>query len=814
MARDKSRSDAAISQRMKNIQTNMDRMYQTTYYNPATQNRGLDSLNNRINANIDRITNYNMNTAGIPSVSKLYSRLNAANNKAVSGITGEQDISSVFDSALGFDDFYSNFTQNRYLVEADAEIDAVCKYFPELVEALDIKKEGVLSADHFSKDFLTVKCLEIESSREVTFAERIKDLKSTYNLLGLIDEIYDATALRGEQFLYVVPYATALSKLLSNKPKSNMSANTSKGILGESNESVPSTSRLFSLSVSGDTGKAFISEKGTGRNISLSEATYTPAASSKKESPVPTNILNSGESFNLSIEISKSGIIESAVNETFMNHTRRSAMTESMASQFNNSVYNETVITEKDGSLRIIRKDKKDGKLKDVTDVNTSSDDNDDLNVDGLVTNSRYGLQAGSPNDKVEVQVPGCVVNKLKREQVIPIYVGSSDVCLGYYYIELRSVEAMQDFQGYSYMTTDTLTSLRGSNTAGNTPFNSVDPLRQEQLLMYISGQLSNFIDKEFVQANQDLRSEIYMILKHNDLLNTPSVDKIKISFVPPEDMIHFHFKLDPDTHRGISDLERALVPAKMYASMYITDCIAQLCRGQDKRVFYVKQNVDTNIAQTLMNTITQIKQGNFGLRQFSSINNVLNITGKFNDFIIPVNAGGDSPVQIEVLPGQQFTDNTERMQQLKEMAINSVEVPFEMISTRNSVDYAMQLSMSSSKFLRKIYNRQTLFTPFLSTLITKLYNYEYKESEALEAALPPPMFLNMANTNQLVDNIKNYIVSVTEYETASMEEDEKNFYYQELFKMYIGTHVSLADHEKALTSAKLKADTSKVDEE
>ena len=38
--------------------------------------------------------------------------------------------------------------RNRYLVEVDAEIDAVCKYFPELVEALDVKKEGVLSADH------------------------------------------------------------------------------------------------------------------------------------------------------------------------------------------------------------------------------------------------------------------------------------------------------------------------------------------------------------------------------------------------------------------------------------------------------------------------------------------------------------------------------------------------------------------------------------------------------------------------------------------------------------------------------------------
>ena len=173
------------------------------------------------------------------------------------------------------------------------------------------------------------------------------------------------------------------------------------------------------------------------------------------------------------------------------------------------------------------------------------------------------------------------------------------------------------------------------------------------------------------------------------------------------------------------------------------------------------------------MNTIQQIKQGNFGLRQFSSINNVLNMTGNFNDFVIPTNASGDSPVQIEVLQGQQFNDNTERMNQLKEMAINSVDVPFEIIQTRQSVDYAMQLSMSSSRFLRKIYHRQGQYAPLISRLVTKLYKYEFGKNDEIEAILPPPMFLNMANTNQLVDNIKQYVTTVTEYEMNNIE-DEK----------------------------------------
>jgi len=502
-------------------------------------------------------------------------------------------------------------------------------------------------------------------------------------------------------------------------------------------------------------------------------------------------VLDAAESFKLDVEICKTGIIESAVKSTYLSVERKSHLSESCASEFNSTL---SPIQEKKGGLEIVQKNKTTGELQirgkeDPLIANTTSDGLFDIN--------------GNATLKKEVKpidVPGCVVSKLKREQVIPLVIGNSTKALGYYYIELRSVEAMQDFQGYNYIMSDSLTSIRGSNSGSNAPFNVIDPMRQEQLLQYIAGQLSKFIDKQFIQANQDLTEEIYMILKQNDLFNTPSIDKIKVTFVPPEDMHHLFFKMDPITHRGISDLEKAMVPAKIYACMYITDAIAQMVRGQDRRVFYIRQNVETNISKTLMNTIQQIKQGNFGLRQFSNINNVLNMTGKFNDFVIPTNSSGDSPVDIQVLQGQQFTDNTDRMNQLKEMAITSTDVPFEMIQTRQSVDYAMQLSMSSSRFLRKIYHRQGQYTPFLSRLITKLYNYEYRNRDKLDVVLPPPMFLNMANTNQLVDNIKQFVTTVSEYDVNGMSDDAlKNTYMKELFKYYVGTHVELSEHEKIL---------------
>lgn len=788
-----------INKLMTNVQNAMDRMYQITYYNSPDSSKQLDGLRQSISSNIDKITNFNMNTVGMPSVSKLYSRMNMDQK------TGYKDVQELFDDALGFDDFYSNFMQNRYLVEADAEIDAVCKYFPELIEALEIKKESVLCADHFSKDFLTILKPDSDSSTDATFDENCKSLKKTYNLLTLVDEIYDNAAKYGEQFVYHVPYSTALSRLLTDKPNTTTTANGMAGS-GYHESAVQNNAFHENFTVSMDNKSFSIHRDGEKAPVAYTESvTYKkPTAYDEQGTAIKFDdekILGKNEKFNLQLEICKSGVLESVVLDKYNEIKKRRSIAESVSDQF----FRETAIKE-DSDLKMITKDKKTGKLVEVDNKKKKSAVG---SSEGLVTDGIFNVK--NDREDVKVDVPGCVVTKLKREQVIPIYMGTSETCLGYYYIELRSVEAMQDFQGYNYMMSDSLTSLRGSNSGMNAPFNVVDPMRQEELIQFLAGQLAKFIDKEFVQANQDLRQEIYMILKHNDLFNTPSIDKIKITFIPPEDITHFYFKLDPTTHRGISDLEKAMVPAKIYASLYITDAIAQLCRGQDKRVFYVKQNVDTNIAQTLMNTIQQIKQGNFGLRQFSNINNVLNITGKFNDFIIPVSASGDSPVQMEVLPGQQFTDNTDRMQALKEMAINSTDVPFEMINTRNSVDYAMQLSMSSSKFLRKIYHRQALFAPKLSTFITKLYNYEYGTKEQLEVRLPPPLFLNMANTNQLVDNTKQFIQSFTEYETAGMEDDkQKNEYYDLLLKYYLGSHLDIAKHEALLKEAIAKANVEK----
>ena len=296
------------------------------------------------------------------------------------------------------------------------------------------------------------------------------------------------------------------------------------------------------------------------------------------------------------------------------------------------------------------------------------------------------------------------------------------------------------------------------------------------------------------------------MILKYNDLFNTPSIDSIKVTFIPPEDIVHFFFKQDPITHRGISDLEKSMVPAKVYTSLYITSAIGNLTRGYDKRVYYVKQTVDTNIAKNLLTTISQIKQSNFGIRQFQNINHILNITGRFNDLVIPTNASGDPPIQFEIMPGQNIEVPTELMEELKSSAVNSTGIPIEIIQARQSIDYAMQLTMSSSKVLRLCYKRQELYEELLSQLITPIYNYQYNENISIDVELPPPTFINVTNTNQLVDNTKNLVNSFAEVDLAGNNDEAlRQKYTRELFKHYIGSHMDVSRHQEILERCKVE---------
>ena len=214
---------------------------------------------------------------------------------------------------------------------------------------------------------------------------------------------------------------------------------------------------------------------------------------------------------------------------------------------------------------------------------------------------------------------------------------------------------------------------------------------------------------------------------------------------------------------------------------------------------------METNISQTLLNVINQIKKSNMGMRQIESMNNVLNLVGRFNDYVIPVGQNGDSPIQFEVMQGQQIETNTELLDRLYNLSVGSI-VPRELINAMENLDFAAQITSTNIQFLRKVYARQTIVEEFLSDLFTTIYNFEYGENITIKCKLPTPIFLQLSNINQILQNNRDYAQTLSELE-YSFDQSEDAQQKQALFMKNL-TRYNLASYIKLDEIDRIKLQT------
>ena len=736
MAKDDKEKSSGIPKSIQslatNIQTAMDRLYTNTYFNTPNNNKALNVLKKDIDSSINNIYDGNVDNVGIPNISSLYKRMSDLQSDP--GVT--KGIEELFNDKTTMDAVSTLYHENLWIKNMREEIDTICKYMPKLEEALQVRKDNVLSADYFNKDFIFVSSRESDSE-EIVFSKRIAEIKDKYDMINKLEEYYEEASKYGEQFIYCVPYSKAIARLLQNKP----------------NTPVNSSLSLRESCILEDTGAAFEFDD-------IERPTFLTESTSYGEGGGMVHI-----------ELCRSNVIEEAVMSL---HTAKSRL----------QTINEM-------SLNVITEESKAKFDKPIIDDDLEFDKfNDNTSSDGFINTS------DTQQKDIKINTPGAVVKELDAIGVIPIYIDS--LCMGYYYIEVSQYEKNNMmYRSDPSLSIKTTKKISGLELGAGSE-------QHEALLKYISGNLSRYIDAKFVNANQDLRKEIYMILKHNELMNDPSNAKIKVTFIPPDDMIHIHFKLDKNTHHGISDLENALLPAKLYISLLIGNIMAILTRSQDKRVYYVKQNVETNIAKNLINVMNQVKKGNMGIRQIENINNVLNITGRFNDYLIPVGPSGDPAVSFEVMQGQQVDIKTDLMNMLEEMAVNTTDVPIELIQARQGIDYAIQLTMQNSKFLRKVFNRQAKYQKYCSDLITKIYNAEYNTNVQLQVNLPAPLFISMTNTNQIMANNREYVQAIVDIEMAEETDDVTKAIFTKLMtRQTLSTYLDLGTIETLKSKAK-----------
>lgn len=769
------------------IQANIDDLYKNTYFTNNDNSKYIDSIKRKMDDDLEGLIDKAKAQNGGTNMADLYARTLARNDT-----DSLNEIRSALEDETVLADIMDIYSQNALVRDLDREIDTVCKYMPKLDEALDIKKDNVLSADHFNDDAVRISIENVagagitndNNNKSEADGSDLELFARKYDLEAFRNELYSKTAKYGEQFVYIVPYKRALEKLIARTDGASLLSE--EGILTEEsiNEGLQSINETLSFRYT-DTDESKLKSFGAQELYDLSESTLSDSSLERLKS---NNIEYSG----LDIEINKTGVIPGIIAQEcnmrrIFSETVSLFGEESLGSARNaylsNSLYFKNI-------NKKLKKAAQGGTLEGPT----------SLADDGLKDLD----EPTKANDAEQLEIPGAVFEILEHDRVKPIYINNT--CLGYYYIEMNDPNGGNAEEQMTF--TSTLGGMRPRRTARENEANGGTSTQDNEVLMKIARKIAQRIDKKFINSNQDIAKEIYTVLKYN-ADNNGKTTKLRISFIPPSDIIHSYFELNKKTHRGVSDIVKSLFPAKLYTCLYISNTIALLTRGYDKRLYHVKQTIDTNITSVLLNVINQIKRSNFNLRQIENMNNIMNVTGRFNDLVIPQNANGESPVSFEIMPGQNVEVKTEFMNMLEEMAVNQTGVSLEMVNSRYQESTATHLTMSNARFLIKVYARQKLYEPILSAIYTKLYQYEYNTNSIVKVELPPPIMLNFTNTSQILSMSQELIQNIVQMKFGSSQnEQEKLAFTSLLMEYYYDSFLpmdkinAMADKAKAKTAA------------
>lgn len=756
-----------IMSKLWSIRKQMNGVYRDTYSTDPSTKDELDRIGSDIEDHISKVLTRNGND-NIADISHLYAVANLRNTVNKEKYTS--DIADFFQNKTVTDQLLTSYLENKWVIELDREIEVVLKYMPKLREALDAIKDSVLTADNFDKEYLTFNSPNIGREDSKTFMEEIEAIKRQYNLYDKVERWYDNTSKYGEQFVYKVPYNKAYATLMNRRSEtgfSGMAAYTT-GV------------REASLLTEGTMPSKFNTNE---EMTSLFEHGKTAISDEFK---------------NIKVEIVRDSVLDTACTES--TQMRKMINIAEQAS---------------------IMEAKTDKVLPDeMFDIPDNIKDKDDTtSQDGIIGigKDRYGEKS--------FKVPGMLIKELKHENVIMLYM--DDICLGYYYIEFVDKYGSSVFQDNLFQRK----SLSSVGYSAGVKFEDEQNTRSatDDLMKYLSYAITSNLDDKFINNNPKLRKEIYAILKYNDIMNASGLDRIRITYLSPNDVEHITFKEDEDTHRGISDILAGIIPAKLWCCLYICNTIGILTRGQDKRVYYVKQNVEQNIAQTLLNVINQIKKQNMNIMQIENMNSILGITGKYNDYIIPVGSSGDAPIQFEVMQGQEIDPQTELMDKLEETAVNATGIPIELVTARLNLDFATQLTMSNTKFLRFILKRQSKFEKHIANIMTSIYNTEYGEDSItnnntinnkvlVTCMLPMPLMLNINNLNQIIELVSQQAETLAQLEYPDNNEEDvdtkRAIFKQEYTHFKLGNYIKTNEIEVIKARVDLKYNVSKKNTE
>ena len=644
------------------------------------------------------------------------------------------------------DDLFNNDTANfgafffeRYknINNKYEDLRIITEYLYELEEAVTTMRDNIISADDLvnmiSRE-LTFNNIDNPSSK-ATELDTIQAMENKYKTKEKLKNIIIPKLLTyGNFFVYSIPYKEVFAQFEYKKKYE-----TSKGILRYGTKEEFSKNDYFSHPVL------------ESLNVNTTSSVNERSVGNRIFSPVVENLTNKYNKLvkNLDdfkpvgkadIENDIKGILEGIdiCNDDyipFMEDTNILTMSDSQV---------------RDEALKAYRKASK-----------------PNMTVPPFARGDNYAsdsvLDTGEPDDEsrnMYKDIPGVFVKLYSPERIIPIFI--MDSVIGYYAL----------YETYGEVRNSILlnSSLNRTNLAfAQTKKKELD----DDVISVIADAICNSIDKKYVASNPQFREMIVNAISYQDFYRK----KFKVQFIPVNYMTHFKINEDPDSHMGVSVLNKSLWYAKLYLSILLIKIITILTKSNDMRVYYIRNaGINKNMVNRVQEIARSIKDKQISFNDLASIQTIFSKVGSYKEAFIPMGKSGERNIEFEIVSGQDVQLNTDLMEMLRKGMINNSGVPAVILSYMEEADFARTLTMQHTKYLSRIISLQTEIETCVTDWYQKLMKFDTDIDPELidqfKFSFARPKALNAQDMSELISNAQ----SLTEFISGILvgEDDQK----------------------------------------
>lgn len=573
---------------------------------------------------------------------------------------------------------------NFQLAQTLKDYEIIKRCIPQIHKVITNLKNSIISPDAMAASAIG---LELPSDMSDSEKSTINKIIEKYGLNERLDDIVMEYLISSVKYITVVPYSMIPEMLKSNN-------------INESIQSIENAFENMSTSLLEASGS--ITE-------SLNEAVEIEYYDN--DNAIASNRISK---FTIDDSNYKTMLNETLNNIEFINGGMN---------YFKSAIMNEVIAEAR------LKNDDLDNSMKNIVKIlqnrtksnvkNSAENINDMLTTDGFLPRSKVR------DIEKKVDFKGCHIEELDPSRVIPFKLRGT--LIGYFYVEEK-----KNPLDTSNMTniTSIMDRINASVYMKQTQTNN-GSMVEAMVIKSVSERLMKAIDSNFINDNYEDLNIIYEFVKINNIHKK----KCKVTFFHPNDICEFKRK-------DGSIMKNCMFIAKLYLLTLLTNVLANVTRGSDRQIHYVKTGLTTDVEGTVNSTIRAIKQNQVRYSDIGTINDIFNIVGSMVDVFMPISIDGERPIETETISGQNIDMNDEFLASLLRAIIQSFGLPSSIIDDFENIEFARTIPMANLEMAKMVLNSQNEINEPLTKLIRLIVCYElpdlYNVNE-IYAKLSPP---------------------------------------------------------------------------